>query len=83
MMIINDNVSNAVLSIFRIFETQIPKISNGEIFEHGYPEARLIPANHVELCLEQFADFVADEVREVIKELVANEASDLISRRED
>jgi len=45
----------------------IQKIGSGEIYEHGYPEARLIPANHCKECEESFIDMVIDEVLEDVR----------------
>jgi hypothetical protein len=46
----------------------IDAIENKDIYDHGYPEARLIPANFYENC----EDSVIKEAKEDISELIEN-----------
>ena len=37
-----------------------------DIYDHGYPEARLIPANHIESCEEMYKDNKSCEAQQIM-----------------
>ena len=43
-------------------------IKGGHIYDHGYPEARLIPANFESECEGLHTEFVCEKVCEIVKE---------------
>ena len=45
----------------------IDDIESGSIYDHGYPESRLIPSNHQERCQEDFLEAVVDTVTEKVE----------------
>lgn len=40
----------------------IHEIESGRIYEHGYPESRLIPSNHHESCQEEYKEYILSEI---------------------
>jgi len=50
---------------------EISTIDDGTIYEHGYPESRLIPSNHYaerrEGLLENVIEDVSDKIREILE----------------
>lgn len=50
----------------------IDDIESGNIYDHGYPESRLIPSNHhekcQEYCLEHILGDISDKVKNIISE---------------
>lgn len=60
----NDNLLEEYLSDY------VQKMRNGEIYEHGYPESRLIPSSHWTDCEEDFIDSVIEEVSEKIRAIL-------------
>jgi len=67
--LINDKESLLILYL----KDSFVKIENKEMFEHGYPESRLIPSNFYEDCKNDFAESVADKVYEEVKEIICLE----------
>ena len=57
-----------------LLETLLTKeadmILNNEIYEHGYPEARLIPSDFYEKCQEDFVQNTIQEIGEEIENLL-------------
>lgn len=60
MYVLEDYLLDALLS------EEIQTLKSGEIYEHGYPESRLIPKNHYEDCNDYFLDNVRDSFNEKI-----------------
>lgn len=48
----------------------ISEIESGSIYEHGYPESRLIPSTHHEDCQEAFLDNILVDMTEKIKDII-------------
>lgn len=65
------NVENQII---KILQDAIEDIESGNIYEHGYPESRLIPSNYYELCEETFIDNVicdiSEETSKVLRECI-------------
>lgn len=51
-------------------EEELKPLVNKEIFEHGYPEARMIPSDHYEKCLEEFKEELKEKVNDAIDNIV-------------
>ena len=49
---------------------EIESIRSGEIYEHGYPESRLIPQDHYKLCEKSFIENVVYDISEEISSLL-------------
>jgi hypothetical protein len=47
-------------------------IVRGDIYDHGYPEARLIPFNHEKLCQEAIIEEVIEDISEKITEYLVS-----------
>ena len=60
-------MEETIKKVENILKNATEAIENNEIYEHGYPEARLIPANHVEICQDEFKGFVVDDISEIIE----------------
>lgn len=61
-------MEETIRKIENILKNATEAIENNEIYEHGYPEARLIPANHIENCQDEFKAFVVEDISEIIEE---------------
>jgi len=48
----------------------IQEVVSNKIYEHGYPESRLIPASHMEDCEECFLDQIYEEIDVKIKNIM-------------
>lgn len=44
----------------------IHEIESGSIYEHGYPEGRLVPSNHIEMCRGYFLEGVMSDIQEKV-----------------
>jgi len=53
-----------------LLSDSIKTIEGGDIYEHGYPEARLMPSDHYEKCNESFKESVCDDFNEKINEIL-------------
>ena len=53
-----------------LLKDHINAIENREIYEHGYPEARLIPHNHTQDCEEESFNFITGEFNDKIKNIL-------------
>lgn len=53
-----------------LLKGHISAIENREIYEHGYPEARLIPHNHTQNCEEETFKFITEEFNDKIKNIL-------------
>ena len=49
---------------------EIGMIDDGTIYEHGYPESRLIPSNHYTECQEGFLDSVTEDISGKIRKIL-------------
>jgi len=57
--------------LFEILPTkEIDMINSNEIYEHGYPESRLIPSNHYTECQDMFIESVQNDISEIINEIL-------------
>lgn len=65
------NVENHII---KMLHDAIEDIRSGNIYEHGYPESRLIPSNFYELCEDAFIDKVvcdiAEETSKILRECI-------------
>lgn len=48
----------------------IGEIQSGDIYSHGYPEGRLIPSNHIEMCQDYFLESVTSDIEEKIINII-------------
>lgn len=68
-----DKILQATLDeIKRLLILGSEAISNNEIYEHGYPESRLIPSDFKETCEDEWIRSVNDEVNIVVEEYLSN-----------
>jgi len=49
---------------------EIAMIDDSTIYEHGYPESRLIPSNHWAKCQEGFLENVIEDISDKIREIL-------------
>lgn len=64
-----DNILLATLEeIKRLLVSTSEAIANGEIYEHGYPESRLIPPNFYEDCEDGCIGYVNDNISVIVDE---------------
>ena len=65
---------NIYISKTRLLETLLTKeikaIEGNEIYEHGYPESRLIPSNFYEECQSSFVENVKEKFSEETEEIL-------------
>ena len=61
-------MEETIRKIENILKNATEAIENNEIYEHGYPEARLIPMNHVEICQDAIKELVVNAISEIIEE---------------
>lgn len=64
MYVLEDYLIDTLLS------EEIQTLKSGEIYEHGYPEGRLIPQNHYEDCNDCFLDSVKESFNEKIDRIL-------------
>ena len=50
----------------------IKNIESNDIYEHGYPESRLVPSNHYESCQESYLEYVLNEVSEKVSNVISS-----------
>lgn len=53
-----------------VLAKDLEPLINKEIFEHGYPEGRLVPSNHYESCIEYFTDEIKETFNDMIDNLI-------------
>lgn len=53
-----------------LLRDSIEDVESGVIYDHGYPEGRLIPSNHHEMCQEEFLMHVKDDFNEKIENVI-------------
>lgn len=53
-----------------LLSKEISAIEGNEIYEHGYPESRLIPSNFHEECQSRFLENVKEEFSKEIEEIL-------------
>lgn len=64
-----DNILTVTLEdIKRILMSASEAIASGEIYEHGYPESRLIPPNFYEDCEDGCIGYVNDDISVIVDE---------------
>lgn len=54
----------------RLLNKYIVPIENKEIYEHGYPEGRLVPSNFYEKCEEEYLENVKEEISEKVENII-------------
>jgi hypothetical protein len=57
-----------------LLSNEIEQLKNGEIFEHGYPESRLIPSTHHQDCIDSFKESIMNNISGLIDEIISNYA---------
>ena len=69
----NNNVFISERRLLEILTSEhISKILSSEIYEHGYPESRLVPITHKEDCERCFIDFVQDDIGKKIQDILSD-----------
>lgn len=53
-----------------LLRSYIESIQSGEIYDHGYPERRLIPSDHVEQCQESFLETVIEDITDKVSNII-------------
>lgn len=53
-----------------LMASKIRTITDGAIFEHGYPEARLIPSNHYRECVDSFIADVKESLNKDVERIL-------------
>ena len=56
----------------RLLLEDIKLIQSGEIYDHGYPESRLILSNHYETCRESFLNTLKEEFCDKIETIISD-----------
>ena len=59
-------MKEAIEKIINIIKNATEAVEKREIYQHGYPEERLVPANWKEDCEDSFKESVAECVSEII-----------------
>jgi len=59
-------MKETIEKITNIIKNATEAVEKRDIYQHGYPEARLIPANWKEECEDCFKENVIEEVTEII-----------------
>ncbi len=54
----------------QILSKEIDMVANREIYDHGYPEARLIPSNFYDDSLDIFAKEIKEEINDLIDDIL-------------
>lgn len=67
----DDLLSVVVREIEKVLLDETRSVKDRSIYEHGYPEARLIPTNFESQCEELHTEFVCEKVCEIIKEYLS------------
>ena len=71
----NDDGVNLFITEHKLIEVLLKKyikeIEDGSIYEHGYPEGRLIPSSHYEDCNEGYRTIVKDEICELVDNVLS------------
>ena len=57
-----------ISKIKTLLERATENIENKEIYEHGYPEARLIPSDFYEQCEKMHKEFFIEEISGIVGE---------------
>jgi hypothetical protein len=57
-----------IKAIEKIIDEAKESIASGEAFDHGYPEARLLPSDFTQQCVEATIDDTLDKIREYLVE---------------
>lgn len=58
----------AMSKIKTLLERATYNIENKEIYEHGYPEGRLIPSDFFETCEREHLNHFKDEISEIVED---------------
>jgi len=61
-------MKETIQQITGILEGATQAIENREIYEHGYPEGRLIPAGFWEDCQDGHKELVVEAVSEIVRD---------------
>ena len=64
IFISEEHLLNTLLSDY------IDNIKSGSLYDHGYPESRLIPSDHHEKCQEYFIEEIIETISEKINNIV-------------
>ena len=71
----NDDGFNLFITEHKLIEVLLKKyikeIEDGSIYEHGYPESRLIPSSHYEDCNEEYSKIVKEEICELVDNVLS------------
>ena len=59
-------MTETIEKITTIIKNATEAVEKRDIYQHGYPEARLIPSNWKEECEDSFKEIVTDCVSEII-----------------
>lgn len=61
-------MEETIIKITNIIKSATEAVGSNEIYQHGYPEARLIPLNWKEECEDAFKETVVECVSEIVKD---------------
>lgn len=61
-------MEETIRKIENMLKNATEAVEKRDIYQHGYPEARLIPANWKEECEDGFKESVAECVSEIISD---------------
>ncbi len=64
----NEYLYVTINDIKSIIEEVTEVVESGEIYEHGYPENRLIPTRHEEECREYTIEYTMELIKEKVIE---------------
>ena len=59
-------MKETIAKITNIINNATEAVEKRDIYQHGYPEARLIPSNWREECEDSFKENVIEDVTEII-----------------
>lgn len=61
-------MEETIAKITNIIKNATESVESHEIYQHGYPESRLIPSNWKEECEDNFKETVAECVSELVSD---------------
>lgn len=61
-----------LVEIKKIVDEAIEAIEDNRIYDHGYPESRLVPADHYEKAEQFWMEEVKDKVSEIVERILSD-----------
>jgi hypothetical protein len=59
-----------------VIEKDLEPLIDNSIYEHGYPESRLIPSDHYSNCLTVFTEDLTENIKDMIVDIIHDHTGD-------